>query len=89
MGNKYYNTILFAYVWLSTTPAFAVFKKAQKLMEKVETGLRGLSLVTVTIAVLWVGYKLLFGGNTIRECTPIIIGTIVIASAAELAKLMV
>ncbi|MDL7284025.1 TrbC/VirB2 family protein [Escherichia coli] len=48
-----------------------------------------LSLVTVTIACLWVGYKVLFGGSTIRECSPIIIGAIVIASAAEVASMMV
>ncbi|MGK3611206.1 TrbC/VirB2 family protein, partial [Escherichia coli] len=40
--------------------------KAETLLEKVKTGLSGLSLVTVTIACLWVGYKVLFGGSTIR-----------------------
>ncbi|HGU5416757.1 TPA: TrbC/VirB2 family protein [Klebsiella pneumoniae] len=70
------------------SPAFA-FSKAETLLEKVKTGLSGLSLVTVTIACLWVGYKVLFGGSTIRECSPIIIGAIVIASAAEVASMMV
>ncbi|TRR33108.1 TrbC/VirB2 family protein, partial [Salmonella enterica] len=55
----------------------------------VKTGLGGLSLVTVTIACLWVGYKILFGGSTLRECAPIIIGAVVIASAAEVASMMV
>lgn len=72
------------------SPAFADgFSKAETLLEKVKTGLNGLSLVTVTIACLWVGYKVLFGGSTIRECSPIIIGAIVIASAAEVASMMV
>ncbi|ECS7808625.1 TrbC/VirB2 family protein [Salmonella enterica subsp. enterica serovar Enteritidis] len=72
------------------SPAFADgFSKAETLLEKVKTGLSGLSLVTVTIACLWVGYKVLFGGSTIRECAPIIIGAIVIASAAEVASMMV
>ena len=71
------------------SPAFADgFSKAETLLEKVKTGLSGLSLVTVTIACLWVGYKVLFGGSTIRECSPII-GAIVIASAAEVASMMV
>ncbi|MGK3611083.1 TrbC/VirB2 family protein, partial [Escherichia coli] len=39
------------------------FSKAETLLEKVKTGLSGLSLVTVTIACLWVGYKVLFGGS--------------------------
>lgn len=68
------------------SPAFADgFSKAETLLEKVKT----VSLVTVTIACLWVGYKVLFGGSTIRECSPIIIGAIVIASAAEVASMMV
>ncbi|KPC27197.1 Conjugal transfer protein [Pseudomonas syringae pv. cilantro] len=45
--------------------------------------------MTVTIAVLWVGYKVLFAGNTLRECAPIIIGAIIIASASEVARMMV
>ncbi|HGX0062094.1 TPA: TrbC/VirB2 family protein [Escherichia coli] len=72
------------------SPAFADgFLKAETLLEKVKTGLGGLSLVTVTIACLWVGYKILFGGSTLRECAPIIIGAVVIASAAEVASMMV
>lgn len=89
MIKKYYNLLLTAYVLFLTSPAYAEFTKAKTMLTKVEQGLRGLSLVTVTIAVLWVGYKVLFGGSTIRECAPIIIGAIIIASAAEVAKLLV
>lgn len=39
------------------------FTKAQGLLDKVSTGLLALSIVTVTIATLWVGYKVLFGGK--------------------------
>lgn len=71
-------------------PAFADgFQKASGLLEKVEAGLSGLALVTVTLATLWVGYKVLFGGSTIKECSPVIIGAIVIASASEVASMMV
>ncbi|MDT3268704.1 TrbC/VirB2 family protein [Pseudomonas amygdali pv. morsprunorum] len=74
----------------ASVPAMADgFTKASTLLEKVSTGLLALSLVTVTIAVLWVGYKVLFGGNTLRECAPIIIGAILIASASEIARLLV
>ena len=89
MNKKYINLLLFTYVSLLTSPAFAVFKKASTLMTKIQTGLTGLSVVTVTIAIMWVGYKILYGGSTIRECGPIIIGAILLAGAAELAKLLV
>jgi type IV secretion system protein VirB2 len=65
------------------------FAKAETLLDKVSTGLLALSIVTVTIATLWVGYKVLFGGQTLRECGPIIIGAILIASASEIARLLV
>ena len=89
MIKKYSVFVLGAYITLLTSPAYAEFQKAKTLLTRVEQGLRGLSLVTVTIAVLWVGYKVLFGGSTIQECAPIIIGAILIASAAEVAKLLV
>lgn len=74
---------------LVATPAFADgFSKAESLLETVESGLAGLALVTVTLATLWVGYKVLFGGSTIRECAPIIIGAIVIASASEIGSML-
>lgn len=81
---------LAASVALFAVPAFADgFSKAEGLLEKIKTGLSGLSIVTVTLACLWVGYKVLFGGSTLRECAPIIIGAIVIASAAEVASMLV
>ena len=86
---KKYSRFLLASIPLFTSPAFAEFQRAKEMLTRVEEGLRGLSLITVTIAVLWVGYKVLFGGSTIQECAPIIIGAIIIASAAEVARLLV
>lgn len=83
------HSLLAVPVLLLSVPAFADgFTKAESLLEKIKTGLTGLSLVTVTLATLWVGYKVLFGGSTLRECAPIIIGAVIIASAAEIASLL-
>ena len=77
-------------VAVTATPAFADgFSNANTLLESINSGLRSISIVTVTIAGLWVGYKVLFGGSTIKECAPIIIGAIVLASAAEIANMLV
>lgn len=86
---KYRTLLISFYISFFTHPAYADFQKANKLLTKVEQGLRSLSLVTVTLAILWVGYKVLFGGSTIQECAPVIIGAIIIASAAEIAKMLV
>jgi len=67
----------------------AGFDKAKTLLESIVSALTGISLITVTLATLWVGYKVLFGGRTLRECAPIIVGAILIASAAEIAKILV
>ncbi|MDR0761771.1 MAG: TrbC/VirB2 family protein [Campylobacteraceae bacterium] len=60
----------------------------QGTLENILTALRALSMVTVTIAILYVGYKVLFGGATFKELMPVIIGAIVIASCAEIAGLL-
>lgn len=88
--NWFSNKVMTMFAFLFATPAFADgFSAAEGLLEQVKTGLSGLALVTVTLACLWVGYKVLFGGSTLRECSPIIIGAIIIASAAEVASMMV
>ncbi len=62
--------------------------KAQKLMDKISIGLHGLALTTVTIAVMWIGYGILFGGKRIQDFGNVIIGAIIIASSAEIAALL-
>lgn len=86
----YIKKLIPAALLATSVPAMADgFSKASTLLEKVSTGLLALSIVTVTIAVLWVGYKVLFAGNTLRECAPIIMGAILIASASEISRLLV
>lgn len=47
-----------------SSPAFADgFAKAETLLEKISSGLTGLAIVTITIAVIWVGYKVLWDGT--------------------------
>lgn len=80
---------LIALVFFPDTAAAAGgLSKAKHLLETVSDWLTALAVVTVTIAILVVGYKVLFGGQTIRECTPIIIGGLLIASASEIAALL-
>jgi len=63
--------------------------KVGGLMEKLETALNSISLVTITVAFLYVGYKIIFGGSSFRDMSAVIIGALVIAGAAELAKMLV
>lgn len=64
-------------------------EKVNTLLENVISWLKYAAVAVVTIAIFVVGYKILFGGQSIRECAPIIIGAIIIASAAAIADLLV
>jgi len=63
--------------------------KVNTLMQKVSTALQALSLATITVAILWVGYKVLFTGTSIRDMGSTILGAVIIASAAQIAALLV
>jgi len=65
------------------------FVKANSLMSKISNGLHGLAAITITVAVAWVGYKVLWNGQSLRDCGNIIIGAILIISGAEFAQLFI
>ena len=72
------------------TPALADgFAKANDLMAKISSGLHGVAAITITVAVVWVGYKVLWNGQSLKDCGNIIIGAILIISGAEFAALFV
>lgn len=74
---------------LMSSSAFADFSTANKLLTDVQIGLKGFSLVVVTIAILIAGYKILFQGQTFREVAPILIGGVLIGSASTIASIFV
>ena len=51
--------------------------------------LQGVSLVVVTCAIVWAGYKVLFTGVAIQQVAGPFMGAILIASAPWLAELLV
>ncbi|HDR1236518.1 hypothetical protein CBE90_04715 [Pasteurella multocida] len=70
-----------------TSPAYADFQKATTLITNIQSWLRTISVVVITIAILVAGYKIIFQGQTFREVAPILVGGILIGAAAEIAKL--
>ncbi|MGR6830984.1 TrbC/VirB2 family protein [Aliivibrio wodanis] len=51
--------------------------------------LRGASIATVTLAVMWVGYKVLFTDWDVKEIGKILAGALLIGGAAEIARYFV
>lgn len=88
--SKYSRILICFFVACYSSVAFSAgLDKVNTLMENVETTLNGVSYVSVTVAILWSGYKILFGGQTFREAAPILIGGITIGAAAQIAGLFV
>ncbi|EEE0988493.1 TrbC/VirB2 family protein [Salmonella enterica] len=74
---------------LVTTPVFADgFQRANTVMQKVSTGLHGLAAITITVAVIWIGYKTLWKGESLSQCGYIIIGGILIGGGSEIGALL-
>ena len=71
-------------------PSFgAGLQKVNTLVQNIQDVLTAVAIGVVTIAILIAGYKILFGGQTFREVSPIIVGGIIIGAAVEIASLLV
>lgn len=85
----FFHFVLLLTLTVLSPPALADgFSKANILLQKISAGLTGLAIITITIATIWVGYKVLWDGNSLKDCKAIIIGGILIASAAEVSALL-
>ena len=70
---------------LLSAPALAAdsgFNKASETLCNTSTGLLGLAAVTITLATMWVGYKVLFDGKSLHDMRNVIIGAILIVGAS-------
>ena len=63
--------------------------KVNTFMENVAAILRGAAVVTVTVAVMWAGYKFLFMNATVMEVMNIVIAGLLIGGGAEIARYIV
>ena len=59
----------------------------QKLVDFLTSGPLAIGVITLCIAIA--GYKVAFGGQTVREVAPIVIGGVIIGSAAYIAGLII
>lgn len=76
----------------SVEPVYAAgggLDKINEFMDNVAGILRGASVITVTVAVMWAGYKFLFMQATVMEIGKIVIAGLLIGGAAEIARYIV
>lgn len=68
-----------------TTPSWAMFEQANTLIQNAGEGLISLAVATITIAVVVIGYRVLWDGKSITDCKNIIIGAALIGGASGIA----
>jgi type IV secretion system protein VirB2 len=61
--------------------------QVQGLMQDVLDTLNVVSPIALTIAVVLVGYRVAFKGDSLADCAPIIIGGVLLGSANQIAQL--
>jgi type IV secretion system protein VirB2 len=58
------------------------------LLNTVKDVLNGVSIVVVTIAIIFAGYQIAFAHKRITDVAPVFIGAILIGAAGQIASLM-
>ena len=81
--------VVVAFALLVVEPSFAGLGGVQKFLTNIQPLLQTVAAAVLTIAFMWAGYKVMWGGSTIREVAPIAIGGIVIGGATYFASLLV
>ena len=73
--------------FLMAEPAFAAGGTSgiSSFLNTIATVLTSVGVITITIAIMWAGYKIAFGGATFREMGPVLIGGALVGSAAWIA----
>ncbi|EGG8606375.1 TrbC/VirB2 family protein [Salmonella enterica] len=58
------------------------FQKANEGLNKWVIGLGSLAVATVTLCIMWIGYKVLFDGKQLHDMKNVIVGGILISGAS-------
>lgn len=63
--------------------------KVNDFMDNIAGILRGAAIITVTVAIMWAGYKFLFANANAMEVGKIIIAGLLIGGSAEIAGYLI
>jgi type IV secretion system protein VirB2 len=63
MRKRRYSAVVSVLLSAPVLAANSGFNKANETLSNTSTGLLGLAAVTITLATMWVGYKVLFDGK--------------------------
>ncbi len=75
---------------LASEPAYAEgITKVNDFLDNLASVLRGASIISVTVAIMWAGYKFLFTRSDIMEIGKIVGGGMLIGAASEIGRYLV
>ncbi|MCZ8108947.1 MAG: TrbC/VirB2 family protein [Burkholderiales bacterium] len=70
---------------LAAAPAHAQLEKVNTTLTLIQTTLIGVSVVCLTIAIIWAGYKMIFQHARWTDISNIVIGGILIGASGPIA----
>jgi len=69
--------------------ALAALNAGVTMLEEVKSWLLGLAAVTITIAIMFVGYRMMFNAAQWKDVAPVFWGAVLIGSAAAIAGTLI
>lgn len=77
----------FVMTLLLNNTAFAALVAGQNILEQVRVWLLGIAGVSITIALMYVGFRMAFQAATWKDVAPVFWGGVLIGSASSIATL--
>jgi type IV secretion system protein VirB2 len=83
------DAALMAAIAVASSPAFAQLEKATQSLSTVQTWLRGIAIVVATIAVMFVGFRMMFQAAQWKDVAPVFWGCVLIGGSTGIASMLV
>ena len=83
------STLVPALLLVATSPAFAQLSKGTTMLNQVQTWLQGIAVVVVTLALMFVGFRMVFNAAQWKDVAPVFWGGVVIGGAAGIASMLI
>lgn len=86
--NKNLKSFLAISMALASSPAFAQLERGTSMLNSVSTWLLSIGVVTLTIALMFVGFRMMFQSAQWKDVAPVF-GGVLIGAAAGIAGMLI
>ncbi|KZK32415.1 conjugal transfer protein TrbC [Delftia sp. GW456-R20] len=81
--------MLVAYVLVASSPAFAQLEKAKSSLTTISNWLLSVGVVIITIAVMFVGFRMSFQAAQWKDVAPVFWGGVLVGAASGIASMLI